>query len=108
MPTHRENFYRKHGIPLDKSLSLKEISKLSGVPMKALQEIKKRGEGAWGNNIASVRLMDTYAKNPNTTAYPRSSRLSMNQWSFARIYSFLDRGTTYRTADADIAKKYGI
>ena len=108
MPTHRENFYRKHNIPLDKSLSLTAIAKLSGVPLKALQEIKKRGEGAWGNNLASVRLKDTYEKNPNTTAFPRSARLSMNAWSFGRIYSFLDKGTTYYTADADIAKKYGV
>ena len=66
MPTHRELFYRKYNIPLSKSLSLEEIADIAKVPLKALEEIFKRGEGAWGNNLASVRLASNFAKNPNS------------------------------------------
>jgi hypothetical protein len=40
--------------------------------------------------------------------YPRSARLGKEQWALARVYSFIDRGTTYQTADNDIAQKYNI
>jgi hypothetical protein len=47
-------------------------------------------------------------KNPDTSKYPRSMRLSASQWAFARIFSVLDKGKAYYTADADIVKKYGL
>jgi hypothetical protein len=105
--THREHFLKKHGLPMDKHHSLVELSKISGVPVSALQEVYNRGTGAWKNNIASVRLKKDFSKNYNVSAYPRSARLTKEMWSFARVYSFLDRGTTYYTADADIASKVG-
>jgi hypothetical protein len=109
MPTHRERFFKRHNIPLDQSLSLTAISKLSGMPLKALQEVKKRGEGAWGNNLASVRIATTGAKNPNTKAFPRAARMSKNQWSFARVMAFVDKAPTVFTgADNDIRLKYGL
>ena len=108
MPTHRENFLRKHGLPLTESLSIPEISNLSGVPVKSLQEIFRRGVGAHGSNLASVRLKKDFSKNPDTKRYPESARLSPQQWGYARIFSFLDRGTTFHTADADIARKLGL
>jgi hypothetical protein len=40
--------------------------------------------------------------------YPRSARLTKEQWSLARVYSFLDKGATFRTADADIAREHGL
>jgi hypothetical protein len=108
MTTHRENFYRKHNIPLNTSLSIKEIAILARVPVKLLEEIAKRGAGAWSSNLGSVRLQGSFKKNPDTSAFPRSARLSQSQWKFARIYSFLDKGKTYYTADADLAKEYGV
>jgi hypothetical protein len=108
MPTHRELFHRRYGIPLSKSLSLEEIARIADVPIEALKEIQARGEGAWYHNLGSVRLKSNYSKNPNTYLYRRASRLPMSQWSFARIYSFLNHGTTYHTADKDIATKYKI
>jgi hypothetical protein len=108
MPTHRENFLKKHGLPLNMSLSLPDISRLSGVPLEALKEIFERGRGAWRTNIASVRLKSDFSKNPDLVRFPRSARLSADQWGYARIYSFLDRGTTYSTADADIARKFNV
>jgi transcriptional regulator with XRE-family HTH domain len=34
-------FKKRHGIPSSQGLSLKEIAKLSGMPIKALTEVKK-------------------------------------------------------------------
>ena len=67
-----------------------------------------RGTGAWKSNPSSVRLKSDFSKNPNLAKYPRSARLTKEQWSMARVYSFVDKGKTYRTTDADIAKKYGV
>lgn len=108
MPTHRELFYRKHNIPLSKSLSIEEIAEIAKVPLKALKEIQHRAAGAWGHNLASVRLKSNYSKNPDIYHIRRPSRLSKNQWEFARIFSFLTRGKDYYTADKDIAIKYKI
>lgn len=108
MVTHREAFFKKHNIPKSKSLSVPEVARLSGIPVTALNEVYKRGEGAWGSSISSVRIADTAAKNPNTKAYPRSARMTAPQWAMARVYSFVDRGKTFKTADSDIAKKYNL
>jgi hypothetical protein len=106
--THRENVLRKLKLPPDTHLSLSKLAKYFDIPLKALQEVYNRGTGAWKNNISSVRLQKDFSKNANTTAYPRSARLTKAQWSFARVYSFLDKGTTYRTTDSDIAKQYNF
>lgn len=105
MNTHRENVLRKYGLPTNTSLSLASLSKLSNIPYKYLLEIYKRGIGAWKTNISSVRIKDTFEKNPDIIKYPRETRLTKENWGYARVYSFLDKGKTYYTADADIAKK---
>jgi hypothetical protein len=106
--THKENVYKKYGIPLSKHLSIPEISHITKVPIKALNEIFSRGKGAWFHNNSSVRLLKDFSKNSDTNKFPMSKRLSANQWAFARIYSFLDKGKDYYTADADIARKYNL
>jgi hypothetical protein len=108
MITHREHFLRQHGLSEDKHYSLQELSKISHVPLAALKECFKRGVGAWTNNISSVRLKKDFSKNPNLSAYPRSARLTKQQWAYARVYSLLDKGTTYYTADSDLVEKYSI
>ena len=107
-PTNREQFFKKHGVPLTESLSLAQVAKLSKVPIAALKEVYKRGEGAYANNPESVRVKGTFAKNPSLAAVPLSGRLSMAQWAMARVYSFVNKGTTYRTTDKDIATKYKV
>ena len=64
MSTHRERFLRSHGLPENTSLSIKEISSISKVPVSALEEIYDRGRGAWKSNISSVRLAKNFSKNP--------------------------------------------
>jgi hypothetical protein len=86
-------FKRKHGIPIEDSLSLKDIAKLSGMPMKALQEVYNRGIGAFRSSPNSVKPMVK----------------SKEQWAMGRVYSFvMRRATTFGKADKDIAKKYNL
>lgn len=107
MLTHRQHVLQHLHLPADTHLSLTELAHKFGVPRSALQEVYNRGTGAWKNNPQSIRLKKDFSKNPNIGAFPRSARLSKEQWSMARVYSFLDKGTTYHTADADIAKRIG-
>ena len=86
-------FKRKHEIPIDQSLSLKEIATLSGMSAKALQEVYNRGIGAYKTNPTSVKPMVQ----------------SKEQWAMGRVYSFvMRRATTFGKADKDIAKKYNL
>lgn len=108
MPTHREAFFKRHGIPKTESLSIEQVSKLSNVPVAALKEVYSRGLGAAKSNPESIRVKGTFAKNPSLASVPRSGRLSAPQWAMARIYSFVNHGKTYKTTDADIARKYNV
>lgn len=86
-------FKKKHNINIDKSLSLKEIAKLSKMPEQALKEVFNKGVGAYHTNPSSVRPM---VKSPE-------------QWGFARVYSFvLKRKGTYGGVDKHIRDKYKI
>jgi len=87
MPTHRENFLRKHGLSKSESYNLSELSKISGVKLSTLQEVYNRGIGAYKTNPTSVRLVSSFKKG---VAAPMSLKLSKEQWAFARVYSFLD------------------
>jgi hypothetical protein len=108
MKTHKQSVLRHLGLPMNTHLSLQDLSELTGVPYDALHECYVRGIGAWRTNIRSVRLLKDFSKNPDTVRYQRSARLSKEQWAMARVYSFLDKGTDFYTADADIARRYNI
>ena len=96
------------GLPKDTHLSIEELASKLDIPAEALHESYNRGVGAWKNNISSVRLKKDFSKNYNTAQYPRSARLPKEMWAMARVYSFVSKGTTFKTADADIARKYGL
>lgn len=85
--THRENFLRKHGLDTDKSYSLSQLSKISGVPKRILQEVYNRGIGAYKTQPSSVRMKGTFEKGVNA---PMSMKLSPQHWAMARTYSYLD------------------
>lgn len=105
MPTYREKFLKYYGLPKDMSLSISDISYLTDIPKSILQQVYNRGVGAWRTSIESVRVKGTFEKNPNLTKYPRSARLTKEQWGMARVYSFCMGGKTARTADKDLADK---
>lgn len=68
--------------------SLEEKSKASGVPLKYIREVYNRGMAAWRTG-----------HRPGAT---------QQQWGYARVHSFLLKGKTYYTADADIAQKVKV
>jgi len=96
--THRENFLRKHNLE-DKGYSLKELSRISKVPLSILQEVYDRGSGAYKTNRTSVRLKGSYKKNVDA---PYKMKLSKEQWAVARVYSYLDGNPKH---DTDLRKK---
>ena len=102
--TNRQQVLRKLGLPEDTSFSVNELARVIKVPAEALQEVYNRGIGAWKSNPASVRLLSG-EKNYSTS---RAGKMSKEQWAMARVYSFVNRGKTFRTTDADIARRYKI
>jgi hypothetical protein len=83
--THRQNVLKKYKLE-DKGYSIRELSKVSGVPRGTLQEVYNRGIGAYHTNPESVRMKGSFKK----VAGPMSMKLSKEQWAMARVYSFLD------------------
>jgi hypothetical protein len=62
MPTYKQTFNMIFNQPKDKSNTTEEMSKLSNIPVKILNEVKSRGEGAYSSNLSSVRLKGSYKK----------------------------------------------
>lgn len=86
-------FKKKHGLDPASDLSIAEVSRLSGFPRAALQEVYNRGIGAFKTNPESVR--------------PQVK--SKEQWAMARVYSFvMKRSSTFGGADKDVAVKYKL
>jgi hypothetical protein len=79
--SYTERFHRKYpGVK-----SLPEIAKATGISKTILQEVYDRGMAAW-----------------RTGHRPGASQQA---WGMARVYSFALKGKTWRTADADLARK---
>ena len=103
--THRQSFLRKHNIPYDVPLSIHHISKLSKVPVAALQEVYNRGIGAWKSSAKGIRNEETGQKDYSAS---REGKMGKEQWAMARVYSFVDKGKTWHTTDSDIVKEYNL
>jgi len=84
--TYKQRFNKKYGFPKDEPHNKKEISQITGIPMKYLDESYDRGVGAFKTNPKSVR--------PNVK--------SPEQWAYARIYSMVALGK----ADKDLQEKF--
>tara|TARA_Y100000004_G_scaffold172279_1_gene208979 strand:+ start:844 stop:1827 length:984 start_codon:yes stop_codon:yes gene_type:complete len=69
----------------EKIKGLETKSDKSGIPYGILKQVYNRGMAAWKGG-----------HRPGTTP---------QQWAFARVNSFITKGKTYYTADADLAKK---
>jgi len=83
--TYKQTFNLIFNQPLNKSNTIQELSKLSNIPIDILEDVKSRGEGAY-SNTSSVRLKGSFKKDGDLRKGPR---LSMEQWSIARIYAFI-------------------
>ena len=80
-----KKFEKKYGEDVK---SLKQISKATGIPVKALQKVIKKGKGAYYSS----------GSRPNQTA---------SSWGKARMYSFIMGGPT-RKVDMHIVKEFNI
>tara|TARA_Y100001938_G_C8019082_1_gene394236 strand:- start:650 stop:1123 length:474 start_codon:yes stop_codon:yes gene_type:complete len=86
------DFNEKYGEEVDKlkgKRSRKNISKVVGIPVKALNEVYKKGEGAYYSS----------GSRPNQT--PQS-------WARGRMYAYIMGGKKVRKADESITKKYKV
>jgi len=104
--TNREKFLAKHNLPKDETLSLEEIASYSGMPVRALREVEKKGFGAYNTNPESVRVKGSFKKDPSA---PLSMKLSPQQWARARVFAFVMKTPkVFYKADKEIAEKYRL
>jgi GNAT superfamily N-acetyltransferase len=89
--TWKHKYNKKYGYPKDKSHSLKEISKDTGVSMKGIRQIYNKGIGAYKTNPSSVR--------PNVK--------SKEQWAYARVYSAVMGGKASKVDAKELKMETG-
>lgn len=98
--TYKEKYNKKYKFPKGTSHSLQDISKTTGIKKSILQQVYNRGTGAWKTNRASVR-------NVKGVKGGSGKKMSKEQWSFARVFSFVMKGSgTWGKADKDLAEKH--
>jgi len=89
--TYKEKYNKKYNYRKNKSHSLKEISKDTGVSMKGLRQIYNKGIGAYKTNPSSVR--------PNVK--------SKEQWAMARVYSAVMGGKASKVDSNELKMNKG-
>ena len=99
--SYKQQFNKKYGFKKDEPHSKKDIAKITGISKSILDKVFDRGVGAWKNNQESVRNVKGVKGGPG-------KKMSKEQWSYARIYSFVMGGKTQKTADRDLAIKAGL
>jgi hypothetical protein len=100
--TNKSEYFKRHNIK-EESLSKAEISRISKIPIKILNDVYDRGIGAYKTNPESVRTK-TGKKDAKA---PLSKKMSKEQWAMARIYSFVNKieGKKKLNHDTDLAEK---
>ena len=102
--TYKQRFNKAFDFDKDEDHSLTDLKNITGIPLRILKEVYKRGEWAYYNNLGSVRLKD-FTKNPDLRK-GASKRLSMSQWSYARVYAFIYKSLfqkmRYKKQDTDL------
>ena len=105
-PTNKQRFLKLHNLPKDSSLSIEQMSELSGFPEEALEAVYEKGLGAYSSDPISVRMKGTFKKNVDA---PMSQKLSAHQWAAARVYAFLMKTKkVFYGADKHIAEEYDL
>ena len=99
--TNKNRFNKKYNQKKDQPNSKNDISKLTGIPMKFLDEVYDRGLAAHKNNPESVRSLS----GKKIGGKSLKGKMTAQQWAISRIYSFVVKGPTWRRADKDIADK---
>jgi len=103
--SYKQRLNIKLGLDEDTEHTLKQLKNITGIPIKILKEVNERGLAAYYNNMGSVRLKEDFSKNSDLRK-GASKRLSPQQWSKARIYSFIYnsifQGMRYKKQDLDL------
>jgi|TARA_R110000796_G_scaffold14047_1_gene46087 hypothetical protein len=86
--TFKQKFNRKHKQPLNKSNSIKDIAKKSGIKYSNARKIVQKGRGAFRTNPQSVR--------------PQVK--SATQWGIARLYASVSKGSKSGKIDKNLLK----
>lgn len=73
MTTYKQKFNKKFKQDKDESNSKTKMTRLTGIPTKVLDDVVKRGEGAFKTNPQSVR--------------PQIK--SATAWGYSRLYAFI-------------------
>lgn len=100
--TNKDKYNAKYKFKKDTSHSKADISKTTGIPKRILDEVYDRGVGARKSNPESVRSASSGKKVGGKSL---RGKMSANAWGFGRIYSFVMKGPTWKTADKDLAEK---
>jgi len=101
--TNKNRFNTKYGFKKDEPHSKAEISKLTGIPKRILDQVYDRGVGARKSNPESVRQASTGKKIGGKSL---RGKMSAEQWAMARVYSFvMKQEGTWKKADKDLADK---
>tara|TARA_R110002074_G_scaffold31298_1_gene87859 strand:+ start:295 stop:744 length:450 start_codon:yes stop_codon:yes gene_type:complete len=90
--TWTTQFDKEYGEELDAmkgKRSKSNIAKVTGIPLKAINEVYKKGEGAFYSS----------GSRPNQTA---------SSWARGRIYAYIMGGEKVRKVDKDITEKYKV
>jgi hypothetical protein len=91
----------KYKQPKNQANGKDDISKLTGIPIKILDEVYDRGLAAHKNNPESVRSLS----GKKIGGKSLKGKMSANAWAISRIYSFVVKGPSWKTADKDLADK---
>ena len=83
--TRRSSYTQRFHAKYPDAKTLPEIAKATGISKSILQTVYDRGMAAW-----------------RTGHRPGASQ---HAWGMARVHSFVTKGKTWRTADADLARK---
>ena len=101
--TNKNKFNIKYGFKRDEGHSKREISKITGIPFRILDQVYRRGEGARKSNPESVRSVSDGKKRGGKSL---KGKMSANAWGFGRIYSFVTKQKgTWGGADKDLAQE---
>ena len=99
MVTNKQKYNKKYGFKQGQAHSKKDISKTTGIPIRILNVVYDRGLAAHKNNPTSVR-------NVKGVKGGGGKKMSAQQWSQARVYSFvMKQPGTWGKADKDLADK---
>ena len=106
--TYKQKLNSKFGFDKNKTLTNIELEKLTGIPINILEEVKKRGIGAYETQLSSVRLKNNFVKDGDLRK-GKNKRLSPEQWGEARkiafVYKSLYEDMKIKPQDLDLYKK---